>query len=88
MVMALVTCRVSDAVTTDWKASGLPYVLNKNLRKEHTYIVVFSPTQDKPKEALTTNKKVNVLFQSTKAVNRINGHGTNPRNTVVVFELK
>jgi hypothetical protein len=86
--MALVTCRVSDAVTMVWKASGVPYVLNKNLRKEHTYIVVFSPIQDMQKEALTTHKEVKILFQSTKAVNKVIGHGVEPRNTVVVFELK
>lgn len=86
--MALVTCRVSDAVTTDWNTAGRPYILNKSLKKEHTYIVVLSPTQDRQMKVLTTHKKVNVLFQSNKAVNKTVGHGITPRNTVVVFELK
>jgi len=60
----------------------------KVLKEDDTYCLVFSPTQKGLLDALLEEKRVKILFQGKKAVNKVQGHGTLPRNTLVIFELK
>ena len=61
--------------------------LNK-LNKEDTYMLIFSPGQEENMLTLLECEALNILYISKKAVNKRSGHGTAPRNTLVIFELK
>lgn len=56
--------------------------------KDDTFIAIFSPgTGERLKDFEAQSDKYTVLFRNkNKAINIV--HGTNPRNTVIVFELK
>ena len=59
-----------------------------NKFKDDTFIAIFSPgTENNLKQFEKQSDKYKVLFRNEKkAINTI--HGTAPRNTVIVFELK
>lgn len=56
--------------------------------KDDTFIVIFSPgTQGSLEEFERQKDKYKVLFRNkNKAINTV--HGSQPRNTIIVFELK
>lgn len=89
--MSLVALRVSGVVYTDYSTDynmGVQKFTNKCLKKNDTYTAIFSEGQDKHLNILLKEKSVNIIYKSEKAVNKTPGHGTFPRNTLVVFELK
>lgn len=55
------------------------------LDKQHTYVVICSEHQDDILKYIEENSKI--IYKSPKAVNKTRGHGTKPRNTLIVFEL-
>lgn len=59
----------------------------KKLDPQHTYIVI-SSVNNTPNFIECIEKNTNVLFKSNRAVNKTPGHGTEPRNTIIVFEMK
>lgn len=53
----------------------------------NTYISIFGPNQDKELECLEKSKYYKIIFKAPKAVNCDKDHGTEPRNTLVVYEV-
>jgi len=82
----LVNLRMGDAVSYDHVKQE--YVPSKELKKEHTYIVIAGLHNNLQLNILKKNNKINVLFKGPVAVNKRPGHGRDPRNTIMVFELK
>jgi len=61
--------------------------LPQKLNKTDTYISIFGASQNQILDAFQKVKEINILHMSKKSVNGREGHGTDPRNTVVVYEL-
>lgn len=58
------------------------------LKKDNTYMVVFSIGQEQLEEVFNNNlDKINLLYKAPKAIN-INLHPTQQRNTLYIFEAK
>lgn len=83
----LMTSSVSHYVRT---ATYYPVTTYKlaNVNKKNTYALVFGLGNLNQLAWLEKQKEINILYKSPKAVNKAYGHGTNPRNTLVIFELK
>lgn len=60
-------------------------------KREDTYIIVCTALYGDSDRALSYLKKrkdIKILFESALAVNKRPGHGTKPRNKIVVFEYE
>lgn len=72
----------------DWK--NPPFIegvtFRNTLPANGTYLVVFSLGQEKELEEFKKAKQFNILYEAPKAVNINPDHGTDPRNTLIVFE--
>jgi hypothetical protein len=88
--ITLSTWDLMDRGPYDWRKStyGKPFIQKDVLKKQHTYLMIFNNKQQDLLAMLKRNKNINILFESPMAVNKRQGHGTKPRNTVYVFELK
>jgi len=80
---------VSQVFNTDWRSWGEPPTItyNKTLLPG-TYMVIFAPAQEVQKrmfDKLVKTKELTLIYEAPKAVNRRPGHGTDPRNTLVIF---
>ena len=91
----LIACSVSHFLTRSYDYSvhmytPLKYVsLSKQLNDiKNTFIVICGPGQEEHLEMLKKHPMMNILYISEKAVNKEEGHGTMPRNTVVIMEHK
>lgn len=58
------------------------------LPKDNTYITIFGPAQQGEMKKFKEAKHIDILFESMKAVNKNNGHGEHPRNTLFIYEMK
>ena len=63
------------------------YILNTSrLSEENTYISVFGPNNYMALESFLNDSRIKSIYQAKKAVNRREGHGEYPRNTLFVWE--
>lgn len=75
--------------TWDYKKNRQVCSVSKNrLDKDNTYVSIISEGQNTYYKTLKEDKEIKILYTSPKAVNKSPGHGTEPRNFVVIFELK
>jgi hypothetical protein len=92
----IIACTVSQIIELkwgDWDSNTRRYgpsrrKLRPNLTKGDTYILIFSQSQKECLHFLKQQESINILYESKPAVNKVPGHGMEPRNTVVVFTLK
>lgn len=68
-------------INRKWKYTPYAPLLNY----DDTYIAISSEGQDEQLREIEEN--YNVIWKSRKAVNRTPNHGSEPRNTLVIFEL-
>lgn len=68
-------------------AKGYLYRLRNDLPPENTYYVIFGPGQEGHFERLKRSKRYKIIYKAPKAVNKNPGHGYEPRNTLVIFEV-
>jgi hypothetical protein len=64
-----------------------PKLDTRKLKPENTYISVFGPYQAGSMNVFLKDSRVKIIYQAKKAVNRRPGHGTDPRNTLFVWEF-
>lgn len=91
--MSFISLRVIDLVYSKyvgtWPTQELKVVLDepfdRYFNKEHTYLVVFGPTQFKEQEVFEKEFAKHIIFKSRKACNT-NHKGSGPRNTLFIFE--
>ena len=57
------------------------------LSSENTYISIFGPQNIRHLEVFLSDSRIKIIYEAKKAVNRREGHGDLPRNTLVVWEL-
>jgi hypothetical protein len=60
----------------------------KIFNKNDTYAIIFNIDQKDDLDFFLTLPQYKVIFKSPQACNTTPGHGTAPRNTLVIFELK
>ncbi len=85
----IVSLSVYDVIPRqyNWRNNNHSFQFNKNiLNTNDTYICIFGGGQDKELEYFESQKDIKIVYKSTKAVNRKPMHGTEPRNTLVVFD--
>ncbi len=85
----IVSLSVYDVVPRqyNWRTEVRSYSLNRHcLNTNDTYICIFGGEQDGELEYFENQKDIKIIYRSPKAVNRRPLHGTEPRNTFVVFE--
>ena len=91
MFVALSVGSVMTQIQKDPSRWNNPYtcVVRKDLALDpaNTYMLVFGFSQYGDLKAFEEQWKGPILFKSKRAVNKQPGHGTYPRNTLVVFEL-
>lgn len=63
------------------------YVDTAMLNKNDTYVCIFSPGVKDLLHKFRKLKEINILYEAPEAVNLTYGHGKDPRNTLVIFEL-
>lgn len=56
------------------------------LSANHTYISIFGPTQNRALTVFLSDSCIKIIYQAKRAVNRREGHGNDPRNTLIVWE--
>ncbi len=82
----LVTVGVNDLIPSEywysfsWKPR---HIYDKN----NTYISIFGPAQEEQFNVFKKDPYYKIIYEAPKAVNRREGHGENPRNTLVVWEV-
>lgn len=60
---------------------------DKYIQKGDTVILIASVSQEKLLDAIKESPLFKIIFISKPSINLTNGHGLDPRNTVVVLEL-
>lgn len=88
--MSLLTCVIHDFIQTynigKWSSPKYESKLRQFFRPEHTYVFIFGPNNQEQYNFLKTLPGIKIVYESPKAVNRTQGHGTEPRNTLVIVE--
>ena len=73
---------------SDWR--NMIYKIRKDyLNTKDTFLIILSNGQQQYKEAFESQAKdngINILYKSPVAINSSPHHGTQPRNTLYVFE--
>lgn len=88
-----ITCPTSYVLRKDWVGgAGSGYKVGfsdrfSKLSKKNTYVLIFGPGSADLEEFLCNSDKVKILHKGKKSVNSTPGHGSNPRNTLVIFEM-
>jgi len=80
---------VSYVFNHRWETwNGPPTIRYNTMIPAGTYMVIFSPGQGDIKErfdGLVKTKQLRLIYEAPQAVNRNPGHGTDPRNILVIF---
>ncbi len=72
----------------NWLNNSWSFQFNRhNLNTNDTYICIFGNGQDEELKFFEKQTDIKIIYRSPKAVNRRPLHGTEPRNTLVIFEL-
>lgn len=88
----LVSLYVDDLFGMDWGVNGTKpkwKLVKYTTNPDHTYFVIFSQGQQREYEMFKKEheqKGFTILLDAVHAVNKTPGHGTKPRNKLVVFE--
>ncbi len=89
----LVTVGVNDLIYGDWPRNvhnggyTVKWTQRKNYDKNNTYISIFGPNQQEQFDVFKKDPYYKIIYEAPKAVNRREGHGFSPRNTLVVWEV-
>lgn len=65
----------------DYEVNTTPLSFN------HTYISIFGPMQNRALTAFLSDSRIKIIYEAKKAVNRREGYGESPRNTLFVWEF-
>ena len=85
---------VHEIVHVDYKRnpgrySGYTRVFNvQKLAAGNTYYAIFSEGQEEDMANLVNSDYYHIVYEAPKAVNKNPNHGYEPRNTLVIFEVK
>lgn len=74
---------------SDYNAIPNVEIKKEWFNKEHTYCLIFTRDRQHHKQmynCLFTTPGIKVVYQSKPAVNKADGHGTAPRNFLVIVE--
>lgn len=84
-IIALGTNRL---IKIQWDRPDYPCVFSPKLtiKKENTYVLIFSRHQEKEYNAIMSVPGIKIIFQSKPAVNTV--HPAQPRNFVCVVEFE
>ena len=73
----------------DYKPYFAGFTQRNYLNTKDTYLFIFGQGQENIMDVFlrdAANYNIRILHVSKKAINTMSGHGTYPRNTLVVFE--
>lgn len=88
----VITLRLNQLFKIEYARAGNKIkVVESLLNNQDTYFIIFNKEQYMGKEMYETlfnTPGVSVLYQSPPAVNKIPGHGKDPRNFLVIFEYE
>jgi hypothetical protein len=80
-------CNMFSASDYVWGV-GYTYKLDpRYLNPNNTYISIFGPVNAAFLNVFENDSRIKIIYKAQKAVNRREGHGTDPRNTLVVWEF-
>jgi hypothetical protein len=84
---------LSTVVSVEYDYRTKSYTNEKHIKlpkdiavKGNTFIFIIGKDQEGRFRALKTHPQLRIIHVSKPAVNKVPGHGTDPRNTVVVAE--
>lgn len=70
-----------------WGTGHVTHLVLDKLSPDNTYIAIFGPHQLTVLDLMLKDSRIKIIYQAQRAVNRRPGHGTYPRNTLVVWEF-